>query len=186
MVYILLADGFEEIEALTPIDYLRRAGVRRAGIKVSSVGITGKKVIGTHKIEVTADLLPEQVNREEMDMLVLPGGMPGTTNLEKDSFVQDLVAYAVENKIPVAAICAAPQVLGHKGYLKGKRAVCYPGFESELLGAKVEENKSVVIDGNFITAKSAGVAGEFSLALVRALAGEDTYENVREALCLND
>lgn len=172
MVYLFLADGFEEVEALCPLDLLRRAGA-----EVQTVGVTGKQVTGSHNITVTADILPEEMVLDRaLEMIVLPGGMPGTTNLDTSGAVHEAIRFAVERGITVGAICAAPLIIGKLGYLSGRSAICYPGFEKYLVGANLSA-KSVVIDENFITAKGMGVAAQFGLALVGALFGE---ESVRE------
>ena len=127
MVYVMLADGFEEVEALAPVDMLRRAGVN-----VMTVGVTGEAVRGSHGIVVAADITAQEMDMAGAEMLVLPGGMPGTLNLEKSEYVQAALEYCYENGIHIAAICAAPTILGHKGYLRGRYAICFPGYEGEL------------------------------------------------------
>ena len=169
MVYLFLANGFETIEALAVVDMLRRAK-----IDVKTVGVTGKIVASSHNIDVTADV-------KNADAVVLPGGMPGTLNLEADKTVQGAVDYCVENKKYICAICAAPSILGHKGLLKGKEAICFPGFENDLTGA-ILSDKYVVTDGLIITARGAGVAVDFGLEIVKALKGEETAENVRKTI----
>ena len=168
MVYLFLADGFEEVEALCPLDLLRRAGA-----DVKTVGITGKQVTGSHNITVTADILPEEIVLDrELEMIILPGGMPGTTNLDASGTVHEAIRFAAERGITIGAICAAPMIIGKLGYLSGRSAICYPGFEKYLIGANISA-KSVVVDENFITAKGMGVAAQFGLALVNVLFGED-------------
>ncbi len=176
MVYVYLADGFEEIEALAPVDILRRCGV-----EVKTVGVTGKTVSGAHGICVEADILPEAVELDGAQMLILPGGLPGTTNLEKDSRVTDAVLKANAQGKYIAAICAAPSVFGHLGLLQGKNATCYPGFEPELDGALVSED-GVVCDGNIITAKGAGRASDFGFLLAGLLVGGEKALEIREAM----
>lgn len=177
MVYVFLADGFEEMEAIAPIDLLRRAG-----IKATTVGVTGKIVMGAHGIPVTADITEKELaDISDAEMIVLPGGMPGTLNEEKSETVQSAIDHCMKNNIPIGAICAAPSILGHKGILDGKKAVCYPGFESELLGAEVS-CEGVVTDGNITTARGAGVAAEFGLELVRVLCGEEKSRQIRAAI----
>jgi 4-methyl-5(b-hydroxyethyl)-thiazole monophosphate biosynthesis len=170
MVYLFLAEGFEEIEALTPVDLLRRAGVA-----VTTVGVTGKTVKGSHGIEVTADVdaaeAREMLARTDVEMVVLPGGMPGTKNLDASPLVDAFLAAAAERGAFIAAICAAPMVLGRRGLLRGKRAVCYPGFEKYLDGAEVLAEHAVR-DGKIITGQAMGAALPFALALVSALKGE--------------
>lgn len=160
MIYVCLANGFEEIEALAVVDVLRRAE-----LEVVTVGVGGKAIRGSHGIVVAADIADTDATAEGMEALVLPGGMPGTLNLEHSLVVQQLLETAVKTECFVCAICAAPSILGHKGLLENRHAVCFPGYEQELRGAVVEE-QPVVVDGRFITAKGAGVAIEFGLQIV--------------------
>lgn len=177
MIYVFLADGFEEIEALAPVDLLRRAGVA-----VQTVGITGKTVTGSHNISVTADILPEEVVlNEAVQAVVLPGGMPGAKNLDADETVSRAIAFAAEKGKLLCTICAAPFLLGKRGLLQGKKAICYPGFEKDLTGAEISE-KSVCRDGSIITAKGMGVATEFGLKIVEALSGEKTAAELRATI----
>lgn len=173
MIYLFLAEGFEEIEALTPVDYLRRAG-----IGVTTVGVGGKQIVGAHNIAVTADITTAELPDDVMlDGVVLPGGMPGTLNLEKDEKVMHFVKRAFsENKL-LCAICAAPSVLGHAGMLNGKTATCYPGFEDDLTGADVT-GAPVETDGNIITARGAGVAADFAFAIIAAVKDPQTADAV--------
>ena len=169
MVYVFLADGFEEIEALTPVDMLRRAGVA-----VTTLGVGGKKEIrGAHGIVVTADAPDTAFDDEKPQMVVLPGGMPGAVNLDASPVVTRALAAAAAGGGFLCAICAAPLVLGHRGYLVGKKATCYPGFENELKGARTERD-AVVRDGNIITGAGMGVDLDFALSLVAALCGDET------------
>ena len=156
-LYIFLAEGYEEIEALTVVDLLRRAN-----IDIEMVSITGEKMVrGAHGINVEADVLYEEIKAEEADMLVLPGGMPGTKNLmAQEDLVSNLKQFHEAGKA-VAAICAAPMVLGENGILEGKKAVCYPGFEANLKGATVLKEEAVT-DGNVITSRGLGTAIEFA------------------------
>ena len=174
MILLLLADGFEETEALVPVDLLCRAK-----LDVRTVGITGKTVTGAHGIAVTAQLSPRDV-KGKIDALILPGGMPGAKNLDNSSDVDRLIEQTVADGGHLAAICAAPMVLGHRGLLKGKRAVCFPGFESELTGAIRTENR-VETDGKVTTAVGMGAAYEFGLELISVLAGSATAEAVRRS-----
>ncbi len=177
MIAVLLADGFEELEALSPVDLLYRAGC-----DVKTVAVKEEKtVVGSHGIAVTADALIGEIVPQDLSCLVLPGGMPGTLNLEKSRPVQTLIDVSVQRGIFIGAICAAPSILGHKGLLKGKRAVCFPGFEKDLQGAEISE-KPVVSDGNFITAKGAGVAVEFALELIARLKSPDAASRIRESI----
>ena len=135
----------------------------------------------SHNIDVTADIEIDEFDVKDADAVVLPGGMPGTLNLEADKTVQGAIDYCVENKKYICAICAAPSILGHKGLLKGKEAICFPGFENDLTGA-ILSDKYVVTDGLIITARGAGVAVDFGLEIVKALKGEETAENVRKTI----
>ena len=177
MVYVFLAEGFEETEALAPVDILRRAGCNVTTVAVGS----GTKVEGSHNINVTADINESNITTDDMECVVLPGGMPGTLNLEKSPIVTQCVRYCYENNLPVCALCAAPSILGHMGFLKGKEAICFPGFENELDGAKLSE-KHVCADGNIITAKGAGVAVDFGLEIVSKLKGQAASDKIRKAL----
>lgn len=177
MIYIFLANGFEETEALTPADILRRAG-----IKVSLVGVGSDVITGSHGISVICDMTEKDVILDEsLQGVFLPGGMPGMINLEKNETVQKAVDFAYENQKLICAICAAPSILGHKGLLKGKNAICFPGFEDELTGATISED-FVVRDGNIITAKGMGSATEFGLAITEYLKGTETAEKIRASL----
>jgi 4-methyl-5(b-hydroxyethyl)-thiazole monophosphate biosynthesis len=172
--YIFLAEGFEEIEAVTAIDTLRRAEVDIKAVSISE----NLEVKGSRDVILKADILFDENQLEDGDMLILPGGMPGTKNLEKDSRLAELLKkYAKKNKY-IAAICAAPMVLGKLGLLSDKEAACYPGFEPYLEGAKVKNDK-VVVDGNFITSRGPGVALDFSLKLVEILKGKDLSDKLR-------
>ncbi|MEE1187160.1 MAG: DJ-1 family glyoxalase III [Acutalibacteraceae bacterium] len=176
MVYIFLADGFEEIEALTPYDALKRAD-----IEVNLVGIEKLNITGAHGIKVTADISQDEVDFSDMSAVILPGGMPGTLNLDKSRSVHKAIDYAYQNNLLIAAICAAPSILGKKGLLENKNAVCFPGFENELKGA-VLSDKSVVTDKNIITAKGAGVNWEFSFAIISYLKDSGTATKLAETV----
>ncbi len=172
MVYVLLADGFEEVETITPIDILRRADV-----DVITVSIKERYVVGAHNITVKADKLISEIgNAEDMEFLILPGGA-GHELLDKSNDVHKLIEYANSNDIYIGAICAAPSILGKKKLLEGKRAVCFPGFESYLIGAKLKSDK-VVVDGKFVTAKGAGAAAEFGFAICEILKGKDVSDKL--------
>ena len=177
MVYILLAPGFEEAEALIPADLLRRAG-----IDVALTALEGDEVPGGHGITVKADLELAHVELPRAEMLVLPGGTQGVANLWNSPSVRALIQEAVDREIPVAAICAAPTLLGSMGLLRGKKAVCYPGLEDQLVGAQVPEGVRVVQDGLLTTGQAAGSAVEFGLALVEQLAGPRKALEVRHAI----
>ncbi len=173
MIYAFLANGFEEIEAIAPIDLLRRAEK-----KVCTVGVGDNIIVGSHGIPVVTDTIAQEIVLDEnLEMIILPGGMPGTLNLEKNQYVQTAIDYCVEHNIYIASICAAPSILGHKGLLNGKKAVCYTGFETQLDGAFVTDS-SVETDGIFITARGAGVAVEFGLKLVELVASKS--ESLRQ------
>ena len=177
MIYVFIAKGFEEIEALTVVDYLRRAEM-----DVCTVGIGGKIVVGSHDIPVFCDLDENEAKMDDsIDAIVLPGGMPGTLNLEKNKTVNDFIDYSVKNNKLICAICAAPSILGHKGLLKGKTACCFPGFENELTGAVVSDD-FVCTDGNIITAKGMGAAISFSREIVAKLLNETTADRIKAAL----
>ena len=178
MVYMFLAEGFEEIEALAPLDLLRRAGV-----EVTTVGIGGDKITGSHGITVKADVKDKKVKLENIDMVILPGGMPGTKNLDASKTVHTAIDLAKEQGAYIAAICAAPMILGKRGDLKDKDAVCYPGFEEYLEGAKLHERGcKIAVDGKIITARGMGVAVDFGLALVEALCGKDKASELEHAI----
>lgn len=176
MVYLFLADGFEIIEALAPVDMLRRAK-----IDIKTVGVTGKQVTSSCGVIVTSDITIDEYDGAEMEAVILPGGMPGTLNLENCDKVQDAVDFAAVNDVFVCAICAAPSILGHKGLLNGREATAFPGFEADLEGAAVSENY-VVVDGKFITARGAGVATEFGLQIVKELRGAELSDNIRKTI----
>lgn len=177
MIYCFLADGFEETEAIAPIDILRRSEAQ-----VITVGVTGKTVTGSHGITLEADCHIDDIAlADSLEAVILPGGMPGTLNLENSSAVEEAIDFAYSNGKLICAICAAPQILGHKGLLEGRSATCFPGFENELKGASVS-SEAVVTDGRIITAKGAGAAIEFGLAIVSALKGEALAEKIRQTM----
>ncbi len=176
-VSVFFAAGYEEIEALTVVDILRRAG-----IDVEMVSVTGeKKVTGSHRICVEMDKLFEEVNFDETDMIVLPGGMPGTINLEAFEPLMKQVEIFYEKEKYIAAICAAPSIFGHKGMLKGKTACANPGFESHLEGACVVQEPAVV-DGKVITSRGMGTAIPFGLAILEQLKGAEAASDMKEKL----
>ena len=178
MIYLFLANGFEEIEALCPLDLLRRAG-----LQVTTVGIGGDLIKGSHGIAVQADMPDTMYRDSKPDMVILPGGMPGSKNLDESRIVDSALRAAASSGGYLAAICAAPMVLGKRGYLEGKNATCFPGFEEYLEGATLApEDVRVVTDGKVITAAGMGVALEFGLALVRVLKGNDAAEKLRRAV----
>lgn len=177
MVAILLAEGFEEIEALVPADLLRRAG-----IDVNLVGVDGRTVTGGHGITVQADVTLQGIRAEELEMLVLPGGGTGVRNLQANLNVLTLIQKAEQGGIWVAAICAAPIILAHLGLLDRRQGVCYPGLADEMGSTVLHPSKLVVVDGRMITAQAAGSAYEFGLALISVLAGESRAEEVCHAI----
>lgn len=175
MVYLFLAPGFEEIEALCPLDLLRRAGVEVTTVAIGSA----QAVPGAHGITVMADITEAEFDpTAPAEMLVLPGGMPGAANLDASPVVDAAIAAAVKADAYLTAICAAPMILGHRGLLRGKTAICFPGFEGELEGVIIAASR-VARDGKIITAAGMGVALDFGLALVAALCGEDKAAALR-------
>lgn len=178
MIYIFLADGFEEIEALTPADILRRADR-----EVALVGVGGAIIRGSHGINVFTDIEDREIVLDEnLEMIVLPGGMPGTLNLEKNNNVQRAIDYCVKNNILIGAICAAPTILGHKGILDGKRACCYAGCESQLGTAIYNPEDIICKDANIITSRGPGAAIQFALALAEKLTSRERREKLEDAL----
>lgn len=176
-VYVFLADGFEEIEGLTVVDLLRRAKVETEMVSI----MAAKQVKGSHGIEVTADSMFADNDYSDADILVLPGGMPGTLNLGNHEGLCDLLKKHYGEDKKIAAICAAPSVFGQLGFLNGRAATCYPGFESKLEGAIVCAAK-VAVDGNVTTAKGMGAAIDFSLKLIEQLAGKETAAEISEGI----
>ena len=177
MVYLFLADGFEECEALCPLDILRRGG-----IEVKTVGVGKEYITGTHGITVKADILESQIILDhKLQGVILPGGMPGTNNLESNETVKRAVTFANKNKKLVCAICAAPKILGGMGLLNNKNATCFPGFENDLMGANLSGNY-VVQDGNIITAKGVGVAFEFGFRILENLTDKNTVADLRKKM----
>lgn len=170
---IFIANGCEEVEALTVVDILRRGGIDIETISITDVA----QVTSSRRITFLTDTVKTAVTFSKLDGIILPGGMPGTLNLKEDETVQQVIReFAQEGKL-VAAICAAPHVLGEAGLLKGKRATCHPGFEEKLVGAEVEE-KAVVTDGNIITSRGMGTAIPFGLEILRYLKGQDAVDKV--------
>ena len=165
MVYIFLADGFEECEALAPADILRRAD-----IEVKLTGVLGKTATGSHGIKVECDIFPKSIDLKPNDVVVLPGGLPGTNYLKESPLVKETLLKANKLGCKIAAICAAPSVLGEMGLLKGKKATCFPGFEDKLTGADFV-NEKVVVDGNIITGCGAGAAFDFGFKLLEEIDG---------------
>lgn len=177
MIYVFLADGFEEAEALVTVDILRRAE-----IEVTTVGVGKSLIVGTHGITVTADITTSEFSLNDVTGVILPGGMPGTINLENDKIVLSAIKHAYNNNLLVAAICAAPSILGHLGLLKGENATCYPGFEEDLIGAKYV-NAPAVTSRNIITAKGAGAVFEFGFSITDYVKGnQEISKNLRETM----
>ena len=177
MIAVLLANGFEEIEALTPVDILRRAG-----LEVKTVAITGDDATGSHGINVACDLRANELDIDSVNCVIFPGGMPGATNLDASPYTDSILASVTRSNGLIAAICAAPLILGRRGLLNGKKATCYPGFESELVGATIMD-EGVVTDGRIVTARGMGVALDFSLELVRLLVSEEKADDISSAIC---
>lgn len=176
MIYMFLATGFEEVEALCPLDIMRRAG-----LAVTTVGVGGGEITGAHGITVKADITDSEFDAMDTDMVFLPGGMPGTLNLAKSEAVNRAIDHAHKNNKYIAAICAAPSILGDRGLLVGKEAICYPGFEDRLTGALIS-SKRVVCDQNIITAAGMGVATEFGLTIVELFCGRSVAEDLSKAI----
>ena len=172
MIYVLVVDGFEEIEAIEPIDIMRRAG-----LNVVTVGVKSQSVKGAHNISIKTDVIIDDVNVEDMELLMLPGG-PGHEELDKDEKVHKLIDYAYKENLYIAAICASPSIIGKKGLLRDKKATCFPGFEQYLMGAKVVGDK-VVVDGNIITGKGAGAAAEFGFEIVKLLQNKTAADELK-------
>ena len=176
-VCVFLADGFEEIEGLTVVDILRRAGV-----SVTMMSVTGNRMIkGSHGITVEADALFDGADAAKADMLVLPGGMPGTKNLQAHRGLLGAMEKAARQGRRIAAICAAPSILGSMGLLKGRTATCYPGFEDMLEGASYT-SQGVITDGNITTCRGLGYAMDLGMEMIRLLQGPQQAERIREAI----
>lgn len=181
MIYVFLAEGFEEIEAVSVLDILRRAD-----LEVKAVSLTNtRNVTGAHGISITADSAFRRQDVEAADMIVLPGGMPGAKHLANHEGLRKCLEAHRQQGKPVAAICAAPMVLGKHGLLEGKQATCYPGFEEMLYGATIKTDK-VVVDGNVITGRGPAVAPEFALAIVSHFVGKDKADAIRSAMLLGE
>lgn len=176
MVYVFLADGFEIIEALAPVDIMRRAL-----IDVKTVGVTGRVVNSSCGIAVTSDMTIDEFNFYDVEAIVLPGGSQGTLNLENNSIVQNAIDNSVNIDIPICSICAAPSILGHKGLLKGRKATCYPTFAEQLYSAEYAK-EYVVTDGNYITARGAGVCIDFGLEIVKKLRDGELADKIKEQM----
>lgn len=176
MIYMFLADGFEEVEALAPLDILRRAS-----LDVKTVGVTGEYVTGAHDITVKADISLCDVDKNAIEALILPGGLGGTQNMDKNDTVKELITYANDNKKLICAICAAPSILGKMGLLCGKDATCYPGFEDTFTGGNYIK-QSVVKCDNFITSDGMGSAYKFGFEITAALCSSETVQRIKEQI----
>ena len=179
-ICIFLAEGFEETEALFPLDIMRRGG-----LDVKTVSVMGNKTVtGAHGVPVIADMLFEDLTEEDVEMIVLPGGLPGATNLDAHEGLDKLIKeFAAANK-PLAAICAAPMVFGKRGLLKGKKATCYPGFDNYLEGAEYTGNM-VEISDNIITGKGPGTACAFGFAILEKYAGAEKAQSVKDGMLIS-
>lgn len=178
MVYVLLGTGFEEIEAIAPIDLLRRAG-----IGVITVGLNGQTIVGSHNIPITADITVGQMDLACLDMLVLPGGLGGVRSIRGCAKAMDALRFAYDNDRFIAAICAAPTILADLHITDGINAVCYPGCEAEM-GSAVMGDAAVVRHGNIITGTSAGCALPFALELIGALKGTAEAERIKNQIVI--
>ena len=179
MVYMLLGTGFEETEAIAPLDLLRRAG-----IPVQTVGVNGKVVYGGHGIGIEADIQLHEMDLTALDMIILPGGLGGVDSVRKSPMAMDALAFAWHNNKYVAAICAGPTVLADLGITQGKNATCYPGCEDAMGGALMAENAACVTDGKLITGTSAGCAIPFGLALIAALKDSAAADTVKSQIVI--
>lgn len=180
-ITVHLAKGFEETEAIVVVDLLRRAN-----LNVVTVSITGdKKVTGAHNITIEADELFEKIDYDKVDMIILPGGIPGTTNLDNHTELKKRVIEFDLDEKWIGAICAAPSIIGKLGLLEDKEAICYPGFEDKLFNAKISE-KSTVVAGNIITSKGVGSVIEFGLAIIENLIDKETAKKVAEKIVYID
>ena len=178
-IFVFFAEGFEEIEALTPVDVLRRAG-----LSVQTVSVMDEQVVaGAHGVPVLADKMFAEINPEDAEMILLPGGLPGATNLDAHEGLSRMILDFAAAEKPLAAICAAPLVLGNRGLLQGKKATCYPGFETYLQGAEYTA-ALVEKDGNIITGKGPGAAMEFAFAIVEKYCGIDKVNELKQGMMI--
>lgn len=176
-VYVFLADGFEDIEAIAPIDILRRSGM-----SVTTVSVNGTdQVTSAHGVTIKADTVIENARLDDADILMLPGGMPGSANLDSHDGVRKALLEQARQGRHIGAICAAPMVLGHLGLLKGRKATCYPGFETELTGAQYTA-QTVTVDGNIITGEGPAAAFEYAYRIVELLKDKDTADALRHGM----
>ena len=179
MVYMLLGTGFEETEAIAPLDLLRRAGVETA-----TVGVTGKIVYGSHNIGIEADILIDEMDLTNLDMIILPGGLGGVASARASQRALDALKFAWDNGKFVAAICAGPTVLADLGITDGRKATCYPGCEDGMGSALMQEQEAAVIDGNLITGTSAGCAIPFGLKLIEVLKGKAEADRIAKQIVI--
>lgn len=175
MIYLFLANGFEEIEAIATVDI-----IKRAGLKITTVGVGGSEIIGAHNIPVKSDICETELDFNDINMVILPGGMPGTTNLAKSEVVKDALIYCNANDKYISAICAAPSVLGKYGLLKNKNFTCYPGCEDGIDGNYTKEK--VTVDGKIITGIGPGATFDFAFKIVETLCGIDKVNSVKSAM----
>lgn len=179
MVYMLLGTGFEETEAIAPLDLLRRAG-----IQALTVGINGKTIYGGHGIGIEADITISEIDLTKMDMIILPGGLGGVKSVSQSPEAMDILRFAYENNKYIAAICAGPTILASLGITDGKNATCYPGCETQMGSANILSDKAAVRDGKIITGTSAGCAISFGLELIAALKSDDAAETIKKQIVI--
>ncbi|MDR1627484.1 MAG: DJ-1/PfpI family protein [Oscillospiraceae bacterium] len=178
MIYVFLANGFEELEAIAPIDILKRAK-----LDVKTVGVSEEETVkSSFGLIVKTDIQIENISTENLKAIILPGGLPGTTNLYNNAKIHEVINHCVKNNILIGAICAAPTILGKAGLLKGKKACCYPGCEEELKGAILSQGDPVCTDGNIVTSKGPGTAIEFGFALLEYLKGNRATEIAKNSM----
>lgn len=175
MIYMLLADGFEDIEALAPLDILRRCD-----IEVKTAGLEKHEALSAHGVKVETDILIDEVNKEDMELLFLPGGA-GHINLDASETVHELIDYAAKKGIYIASICAAPSIIGKKGLLSGKKYTCFPGFEKYIKGGKYKSAK-VVCDGKFLTARGAGAACDLGFCIAEIFVGKKAAKDLKKTM----
>ena len=178
--YVFLADGFEDIEALAPVDILRRGGLN---VKTVSINATDM-VASAHGVQVKADMMFADADFSDADLLMLPGGLPGSTNLNAHEGLREALVKHYESGKRIAAICAAPMVFGSLGLLEGKRATCYPGCESTMTGAEYTK-QLVTIDGNIITGEGPAAAFPYAYAILEIFAGKAVADQLREGMMFN-
>lgn len=178
MIYMFLGTGFEETEAIAPLDLLRRAG-----LEIKTVGLNGKVISGSHGIGVEADITIDELDLTDLEMVILPGGLGGVASIRGCSKAMDAIRFAYENNKYTAAICAGPTILAQLGITDGKKATCYPGCENQM-GSAVMVNAAAVTDGKVITGTSAGCAIPFGLALITALKGQAAAEAVAKQIVI--